>query len=48
LAKSRYAMRWKIETFHRILKSDCKAEESRLRTADPIINLIAILGILSW
>jgi hypothetical protein len=23
-----YAMRWKIEVFHKILKSGCKAEES--------------------
>ena len=23
-----YAMRWKIESFHKILKSGCKAEES--------------------
>jgi len=43
-----YAMRWKIETFHKILKSGCKAEESRLRTAERIINLIAVLCILSW
>jgi hypothetical protein len=42
-----YAMRWKIETFHKILKSGCKAEESRLRTAERIINLIAVLCILS-
>src|SRR3954454_13179824 len=26
-----YAMRWKIETFHKILKSGCKAEASKLR-----------------
>ncbi|MEJ0050548.1 MAG: hypothetical protein WDN02_04925 [Methylovirgula sp.] len=25
-----YAMRWKIEVFHKILKSGCKAEESKL------------------
>jgi hypothetical protein len=43
-----YAMRWKIETFHKILKSGCKAEESRLRTAERIINLIAVFCILSW
>jgi Transposase DNA-binding len=43
-----YAMRWKIETFHKILKSGCKAEESKLRTAERIINLIAVLCILSW
>jgi hypothetical protein len=40
-----YAMHWKIETFHKILKSGCKAEESRLRTADRLTNLIAVFCI---
>jgi Transposase DNA-binding len=43
-----YAMRWKIETFHKILKSGCKAEESRLRSAERLVNLVAVLCILSW
>ena len=43
-----YAMRWKIETFHKILKSGCRAEDSRLQTADRLTNLIAIYCILSW
>jgi hypothetical protein len=43
-----YASRWKIETFHKILKSGCKAEESKLRTADRLVNLIAVFCILSW
>ena len=43
-----YAMRWKIETFHKVLKSGCKAEEARLRTADRLANLIAVFCILSW
>lgn len=43
-----YAQRWKIETFHKVLKSGCKAEEARLRTAERLVNLIAILCILSW
>jgi hypothetical protein len=43
-----YAMRWKIETFHKILKSGCKAEESKLRTADRLANLISVFCILSW
>jgi hypothetical protein len=43
-----YAMRWKIETFHKILKSGCKAEDSKLRAAQRIVNLIAILCILAW
>jgi hypothetical protein len=29
-----YAMRWKIETFHKILKSGCRAEDSKLRSAE--------------
>lgn len=43
-----YAMRWKIEVFHKILKSGCKAEESKLRTADRLANLIALFCILNW
>ena len=43
-----YAMRWKIETFHKILKSGCKAEESKLRTADRLAKLISVFCILSW
>jgi hypothetical protein len=43
-----YALRWKIETFHKIVKSGCKAEESKLRTADRLVNLLAVFCILSW
>lgn len=43
-----YAMRWKIETFHKILKSGCTAEDVKLRTAERLVNLIAILCLLSW
>jgi hypothetical protein len=43
-----YAMRWKIETFHKVLKSGCKAEDSKLRTAERLANLIAMMCILSW
>jgi hypothetical protein len=43
-----YALRWKIEVFHKILKSGCKAEHSRLRTADRLANLLALFCVLSW
>jgi hypothetical protein len=43
-----YALRWKIETFHKILKSGCQAEASKLRTAERLVNLIAVLCILGW
>ncbi|WP_162887802.1 transposase [Leptospira mayottensis] len=37
-----YALRWKIEVFYKILKSGCKVEESKLRTAERLVNLISI------
>lgn len=43
-----YAQRWKIETFHKILKSGCRAEEAKLRTYGRLVNLISILCLLSW
>jgi hypothetical protein len=43
-----YSLRWKVEVFHKILKSGCKAEESKLRTANRLVHLISVLTILSW
>ena len=43
-----YAMRWKIEVFHKILKSGCRAEDAKLRTADRLANLVAVFCIVSW
>src|SRR5438105_13089255 len=43
-----YALRWKIELFHKILKSGCRAEESKLRTAQRLANLLSVFCILSW
>ena len=43
-----YSLRWKIEVFHKILKSGCKAEESKLRTSERLVNLISIFCIVSW
>ena len=34
--------------FHKILKSGCRAEEARLRTAERLVKLIALFCILSW
>jgi hypothetical protein len=41
-------MRWKIETFHKVLKSGCQAERSKLRTAERLTNLLAVLCIVGW
>ena len=43
-----YARRWKIESFHKVLKSGCRVEESKLRTAERLVNLVAVLCVLSW
>jgi hypothetical protein len=42
-----YPTGWKIETFHKILKLGCKAEEARLRTAERLMKLIAVFCILA-
>ena len=34
--------------FHKILKSGCKAEESKLRSSERLVNLIAIFCIIGW
>ena len=43
-----YALRWKIEVFFKILKSGCKIEDSKLRTAEGLCKYIAINSILAW
>lgn len=43
-----YSMRWKIEVFHKILKSRYRAGGAKLRTADRLANLIALFCIDSW
>lgn len=43
-----YAQRWKIETFHKVLKSGCRAENAKLRTAERLTNLIAVFCIVAW
>jgi hypothetical protein len=43
-----YATRWKIEIFHKIMKSGCKVEQSKLRTSERLVNLMALYCILGW
>jgi hypothetical protein len=43
-----YAMRRKIEVFHKLLKSGCRAEDAKLRTADRLANLVTVFCIISW
>ena len=43
-----YALRWKIETFFRTLKTRCRIEELRLATADRLANCIALCCVVAW
>lgn len=43
-----YTVRWKIEVFHRTLKSGCKIEERRLGSADRIEACLAIDMVVAW
>jgi hypothetical protein len=43
-----YALRWKIEMFHKVLKSGCQAQQAKLRTADRLANLLSVFCLLSW
>lgn len=43
-----YSQRWKIETFHKVLKSGCRVEDAKLRTAQRLTNLIAVFCIIAW
>jgi hypothetical protein len=42
------AQRWKVELFHKVLKSGCRVEAARLRAAERLTKLIAVFCILSW
>ena len=43
-----YRLRWRIEDWHRILKSGCKAEEVAFHTAGRIKRAAAINAVIAW
>jgi hypothetical protein len=43
-----YSQRWKLETYNKVLKSGCHVEDAKLRTAERLTNLIAVLCIIAW
>lgn len=43
-----YSLRWKIETFFKVLKSGFKIENSKLKSAEAICKLMAISSIVAW
>jgi hypothetical protein len=43
-----YALRWKAEVFHKVMKSGCRAEEVRLQTAERLAKFLALIAVVSW
>lgn len=43
-----YTRRWGIEVYHRVLKSGCRIEDRRLRTADSLERCLAIDLVVAW
>jgi hypothetical protein len=43
-----YLARWEIETFFKVLKSGCKAEERRLKNCESLKSLVAIFIAITW
>jgi hypothetical protein len=43
-----YARRWRIEEWHRVLKSGCKVQDHQHQTEDRLERVIAIDAVLAW
>jgi hypothetical protein len=43
-----YTRRWRIEEWHRVLKSGCKAQEHQNETAERLKRLLVIDAVLAW
>ena len=43
-----YALPWKAEVFHKVMKSGCRAEEARLETAERLAKFLALIAVVSW
>lgn len=43
-----YCLRWRIEVFHKILKSGFSIESCRLGTAQRLIRYITLMSVIAW
>lgn len=43
-----YCLRWRIEVFHKILKSGLRVEQCRLQTAARLTRYLTIMSIIAW
>ncbi len=37
-----------MEVFHKVVKSGCRAEDSRLQTAERLVKFLALITVVSW
>jgi hypothetical protein len=43
-----YTLRWRIEDWHRVMKSGCRIESHQHRSADKLARAIAIDAVIAW
>jgi hypothetical protein len=43
-----YSLRWRVEVFHKILKSGLRVEDCRLESADRLIRYLSVMSIIAW
>ncbi len=43
-----YALRWKAEVFHKVMKSGCRAEAERLETVERLAKFLALIAMVGW
>ena len=43
-----YCRRWRIEEWHRVLKSGCKIEEHQNRSAETLLRAITLDAVIAW
>ena len=43
-----YCLRWRIETWHKVLKSGLQVENCRLSTAERLIKYLAVMSVVAW
>jgi hypothetical protein len=43
-----YSLRWKIEVFHKILKSGLNVERCRLNNAERLTRYLTVMSIIAW
>lgn len=43
-----YCLRWRIETWHKVLKSGLQIEECRLSTSERLVRYLAVMSIVAW